>query len=406
MCDSTRRPDPSGSAPGHAMIMALFFLILAVGIVYSGTVTADAHRTNTDTQFRSRTQATQFARSGLTEAISWFRRQTSQPVTDFAPRLETLANPPLLDTDDPDIGLVREFRIGGRVFGRYETWKEWLGDPEPARAALRTNVAARDVSSERTAASGGSAWRLRSVGYVFESEDEQRPFDQLPNRVLARQVLEGEILRLRLAPPGASAICTSDGALVTIGTNTEVEGGTGAAGLFARTGTGSPSVSGSLGGQPGFLADANYTCSPEIVFGVSERDLETTADLIVEQALNVPVPLPTNALVVIDAGPIVFDAARPLRGTAVVYVKGDVTIAAGSASSFNGLLYVDGDLQITAPADLSGAVVVSDGHRVTLTGTADWVHVQHDGEVLDLLRREIGQYRLAGPIRTLTGSDG
>lgn len=280
-------------------------------------------------------------------------------------------------------------------------WKEWAADPDPLRLQLRRQICAIDVSNERSGANDGTAWRLRTVGYVFDRDDDTLPFDQSPNRIQARQLVEGEIIRLRLTPPGAAAICTRDASLVSIAAHVEVDGHATGAGLYTRQGTGSPNLVGTLSGQPGFLADANYACSVQSVFGCSQRDLIEAADLLVQQDTGIPVPLPGNTLVVIDSGPVTFDASRPLRGTAVVYVKGDVTIAAGSASSFNGLLFVDGNLSVAAPADLGGSIVVSDGHRFDTSAAGDWVHVNYDPDVLDTLRREIGQYRLLGAMRPL-----
>ncbi|MBI5853101.1 MAG: hypothetical protein HZB39_18985 [Planctomycetes bacterium] len=390
---------------GNALILAMFFVVVAASLVFVGALSTDTMRDRTTTQFRLRSQASQFARSGLTEAISWFRRQTTQPVTAFAPSNDLLASPPRIDTDEPDIGLVREFRIEGRIWGRYEIWKPWSADPVPGRVPLRNALQALDVSTERTFGPGGTAWRLRAVGYVFDRRNEALGFDTAPNHVLARQVFEAEILRLRLSPPGAAALSIRDGSAVTIRANARVDGGTTGAGVYSKNGTGSPSVAGVLTGSPGFSSDANYSCSTETVFGVSERDLVTTADLVVESSQDLPSTLPANALVVIDAGNITFDSTHPLRGSAVVYVRGDVTIAAGSASSFSGLLYVAGNLRITAPADVDGSIVVADGHTAELIGTGDWVRVAYDSEILDHLRREIGQYRITGPIRGLDPRD-
>ena len=401
-------PHPREPERGNALLLAMFFLIVSASIVLTGTLTTDTLRQNTDHQFRVRGQATQFARSGLTEAISWFRRQTTQPVVEMAPRLEPAASPPIMDTDEPDLGLVREFRIGGRLFGRYEVWKPWAADPVPERALLRGALAARDVSRERTFGPGGTGWLLRAAGIVFERSAASRGFDELPNRVLARQVFEAEILRLRLSPPGTAAICIRDGSAATVRANTTVDGHDTAAGILSLQGTGGPNVTGTLAGQPGFVAAADYACSTESVFGVGLRDLVTTADLVVEDVAHLPVPLPSSSLIVIDAGNLVLDASRPLRGSAVVFVNGDLTISAGSASAFTGLLYVNGNVRISAPANLDGAIVVSDGHTLELIGTGDWVRVDYDPEILDHLRREIGQYRIAGPLRAIgtNGSDG
>lgn len=385
---------------GNAIVLGLFFLVLAMGVIVSGTVTTEAMRTASDLQFRANAQATQLARSGLTEALSWYRRQAVQPVDRFEPRLDPVANPPLQDTMDPVIGLVREARVGGTISGRYEVWREWLGDPDPERAGLRRQLAARDISLSRLGAPGGAAWRLRSVGFVFSERDPTRAFDETPNQVLASAIAEAEILRLRLQPPGTSAISTRDAQRITIGSNARVEGGAGAAGIFALEGSGAPTVSGTLTGTPSLLQDPAYSCTPELIFGVTLRDLYATADLVVETGVQAPAPLPENSLVVIE-GDAVFDVSRPLRGTAVVLVDGNLTIAPGSASSFHGLLYVNGNLDVAAPADFTGAIVVADGKSILVRGIGDWVTIHYDAEVLESLRREIGQYRIAGAIRVL-----
>src|SRR5690606_24062328 len=117
------------------------------------------------TLFITNYQAVMAARSGLTEGLSWLRRQTSQPVTVFQPTLDTSATPPILDTEDPDIGLVRDFRISGNLWARYEVWKEWAADPDPTRLAWRQQFDCTDVSEPKVGGATGSAWRLRSIGY-------------------------------------------------------------------------------------------------------------------------------------------------------------------------------------------------------------------------------------------------
>src|SRR5690606_8530426 len=86
---------------GSALLLALFFTILALGLVAVGSTILRSHRTKTETAFRHNSQAMQFARSGLTEAVAWFRRQTAQPVLDFRPIVDPAATPPITDTDDP-----------------------------------------------------------------------------------------------------------------------------------------------------------------------------------------------------------------------------------------------------------------------------------------------------------------
>src|SRR5687767_12797458 len=127
---------------GLALVVAVFFAIIIVGLVFSGTMALKTHRTKTETSYRLHGQATQLARSGLYEALAWFRKQTAQPVVTFAPQRNTLVTPPVLETEDPDIGTVREVEIAGSIWGRYEVWKRWDADPDPVRLAWRNRVRA------------------------------------------------------------------------------------------------------------------------------------------------------------------------------------------------------------------------------------------------------------------------
>ena len=123
------RPDRQ---QGSALVVSLFLMVVAVGIVVSGSLTMKSSQSRTEMSFLVTGQATAFARSGLTEATNWFRRQTSRPVTTFAPILDTTADPQILDTEDPVIGLVREAKISGNLYGRYEVWKQWDDKDSPA----------------------------------------------------------------------------------------------------------------------------------------------------------------------------------------------------------------------------------------------------------------------------------
>ena len=140
---------------GGALIFALFLMIVMGGLVVTGSLMLTSSRNRTETSFLISGQSAALARSGLIEAINWFRRQPSQPVLSFAPVLNTAVTPPVLDTEDPDIGLVREVRIHGRLWGRYEVWKEWAADPIPERASWRSKIHSEDISLKRRRATPG-----------------------------------------------------------------------------------------------------------------------------------------------------------------------------------------------------------------------------------------------------------
>lgn len=393
---STRREEE-----GVALVLALLFSIVVIGLITVGFWGMRTHRANIELGFRQESQARAFARSGLTESINWFRRQTVQPVLAFEPQLDTVASPPVLDTDDPDIGLVREFRIAGPIWGRYEVWKPWAGDPDPMRAAFRSELQVFDSGLER-GQGGGNAWLIRSTGIVFHRVDELKAFDEAPNRVLARERLDAEILRRRLAPPGQAALTVSRGDAVTVTSNGRIEGGTTGAGVYHPDATGAPVSAGVITGAPGVSTAPSIDLGYVTVFGADDLGVRGTADLIISSLADFPVPLQRGRSVFSEVS-LVFDSATPLTGNGLVVVQGDVLISAGSNSSFSGLLYVDGDLTVQAPAQLEGAVVCTG--QVRIEGSGDQSVLRFDDGVLTTLRADIDAYRFLGSFR-LQGREG
>lgn len=389
---------------GMALVMALFLVIFALGVTITGSIFLNANRTKTRVEFVLNSQAAQFARSGLTEALNWMRRQSSQPVTALAPVLDMAATPQILDTDEADIGLVRSFKISGTTWGRYEVWKEWASDPVSSRVPFRQLMEGRDISSERGHASAGMAWLLKGVGYVYEVRDTSKAFDEYPNRVLAQETLEMELSRLSFSIPGQAAINTTKGGNTNVGAGTEVLGGGTAAGIYYQTGNGAPSVSGTVTGTPPTSPTASMDLSPLTVFGVSEDGLRAMADQVVTLASDFPNPVPAGSLIFVDLPSIQFDNSAPLTGNGIIYFggNGSVNIQAGSASLFSGLIYLTGPLVVDGPAEIRGTILTGqDGNTVNLTSGGGLVSVVYDQAVLDALQNDFGVYRQSGATHRL-----
>jgi hypothetical protein len=399
-------PDhPAGAEreSGIALVMAMFLAIVVTGIVLSGTLVLRSHRQQTETSFRLHGQASQFARAGLTEGLSWFRKQTSQPVVAFAPEFDPTAKPPVLDTADPDIGLMREFEISGSTWGRYEVWKRWDADPDPVRLAWRKQMQAEDISAQRSASGAGTVWRIRSVGYVFRRLDPTKNYDESPNGVLATDIAEVELRRMTLAPPGQAAVCTAMPGASSVNAKARVQGMTGA-GIYFPNGMGTPSVApGSVTGFPALSGVDEYAGSVDEVFGVSAGDLRSISDDVITKESAFPAPIPPNSMLFVEVPLLRFTPVRRLLGNGIVYVKGDVVLEPGSNSFFTGLLYVDGSLTVQAPAELNGSFVVTKG--ITVAGVSDFANVGYDDAALQSLRTEIGQYRLSGAIRSVIAAE-
>ena len=394
------RRDPES---GMAILIALMFAVIVSGIIYSGTLMMDSHSKRIQVRFRVEAQATRIARSGLTDALNWMRRQTSQPVTTFDPDLDMLADPKVLDTDEPETGLVREFQIQGSVWGRYEVWKEWATDPDLERLAWRQNYQCRDVSAERGLSSNGTAWLLRSVGYVFLRRDSSRRYNAQPNRVLASVLLGAEIRRLTLQPPSQTAVSVRNGDGVGIGPKGRIRGGALGGSIYHQVGSPSTGPPANQRVIPDPAIDPAYDASVKKVFGVEENELRGMADLVITSAGDFPDPIPNNSLVYCELPSITFTSARALKGTGVVYIKGNVTLDPGSNSNFGGLLYVDGDLAIREPCEINGSVVATG--TLALRGSGDYATINFDADILNALRIEIGQYRMSGGVRDLRDED-
>jgi hypothetical protein len=379
---------------GVALVLAILFTIIVAGITVAGSLALRSHEQHTHTSFVSHGQAIGFARSGLTEALGWFRKQTSQPVVTFAPVLDNVANPPILDTIDPEIGIVREFRITGNIWGRYEVWKDWPGDPDPQRLQWRNQMRVQDVSVARGNLSAGSVWRLRSVGYVFRQIEVGVPFNRLPNQILGQEVADVEVRRLALQPPGQAALCSLRGDAVNVGTRGQIFGGSTAAGVYYPFATGTPVLGGgAVTGTPSLSASNSYPTGIEAVFGVGVDDLKTMADIVVTNAAEFPAAVPMNSLVVCTV-PITFTPTLSLNGTGVVVFLGNVTFQPGTNSSFSGLVYAGGAFTYRAPAEIQGAVVATGA--VSLSGVSDFANIIFDNGILNALRQNLGTYRLSG----------
>ncbi len=178
---------------GAALFVALLATIVVGAVVFTGVSTLRSTQQSSEATFRVGGQAYHVARAGLIDAFSWFRRQTAQPVTDFDPKLDLEIDPPLRESEEPEIGIVREFAITRDVWGRYEV--------------RRSEVI--DVSSQRGYGTAGGVWVLRSHGIVFRQRDPTKAWNEKPNEVLGRSILVTEIRRVTIAPPAQAAVCIS-----------------------------------------------------------------------------------------------------------------------------------------------------------------------------------------------------
>jgi hypothetical protein len=243
-------------------------------------------------------------------------------------------------------------------------------------------------------------WEITSRGYLYVRDDPKVPFDQAPNRVLHRLTVTTEIQRLAIRPPARGALLVEEAGHVELGAGARIRGGSGAA-VVSRKGSGKSvvhpkAVVSAENGTPLTSAPTGrglppYDLSELAVFGVRPGELKDLADVVVGDSGELPLELPQMAIVVVD-GDARFDEEQPLVGGGILYVNGDLEIAPNSNSSFFGLLYVAGDLSVGAPAALWGATIVR-GHA-SIQGTRDISEVGFNEDVLGVVRRNLGQYRI------------
>jgi Tfp pilus assembly protein PilX len=399
------------AARGIALIWALFAAMVISGVILSGTNTFLAIRSMGTADFRADAQARSVAEAGLVDAYAWFRRQTTQPVAAFAPVRNLAAVPAINETDDASVGLVRDYEIIPSLWGRYEvrktkvaeTWTDananGLYDYGEAYTDSSGNgkrdpaTETRDVSAERGLSGAGTVWRLESVGTIFKRPDQVAALGTGPNVRVASVRLAAEIRRLAIVPPGTAAVCARTLSTVALGNRSRLTGGT-KSGLVGPSGSGTPTLSGEITGTPASgTIPLPYNDTIPQVFGVSLTELKAMADGSYTTTTNFPSPIGDYTLHVME-GAITFDATQPLRGTGVVVVVGNCTLAASSNSFFNGVLYVQGNLQIRAPVYLRGTVIVTGSVDIAGTG-GDYSELIYDGAMISQVLKTMGQYRFS-----------
>ncbi len=380
---------------GTTLIWSIVALAVVGGLVAAGTGTLRATSSQVETTFRQEAQAVDIARAGLIDAFAWFRRQPNQPVAVFDPQLDLAASPPVNETDEPWIGLVREFDIAPGFVGRYEV-RRWVDKDGNGTADSGEGVS--DLSALRGQPGAGTVWLLEAHGIVYRQVDPLLPWYQEPNYRIAGAVATTEIRQLAIVPPGDAALCCATGSAVTAGTNARILASH-ATGILYPTGSGPASTGGSQitadyaqAGIPDF--DASWAG----VFGSTQGDLRDMATVRLEPGEAIPSPLPDFAVVFAE-GDVTVTSAAPLVGTGLVIVNGDLTLASGNNSFFTGVIYVTGNYTQAAPSLVRGTVIVLGS--VNVSGAGDISELQFDASVTSLLNGNIGPYRLSRGIRRL-----
>lgn len=402
------------SERGSSLVWALFFVTLTVGILVAHSLEMSANRKTMDTRYRRIDLAQSVAESGLTDAASYLRRQPSQPVVSFTPQRNLQSDPPVDDTMEPEVGLVREFEVNGSLWGRYE---------------VRTDEAI-DVSAAYGEAPG-TVWDLGARGYLYERVDASRPFDKKPNRLLSTQTLRTEVRGITLRLPSLSALVVGDPDSLQILSNGSIEGGgSSAIAHLAKnddddddddkdkdddkdedddekdndnSSRPAPSYGSSVTGSPASLPLAATKLDVTSVFGMREEQLRSVADLVVFSPKQLAGRVMQDQAVYVPNGLEIASDDHALRGRMLLAVKGDFIASEGNDSDFRGVLYVSGNAQIEGPFRFEGTMIVAG--RVKIGGSDEEVRIRARPEIVSQLQNSLSQYRAGRDQRPAGGGD-
>jgi hypothetical protein len=392
-CEKTR-DGGRGDERGVASLLAVVGMSLILLGLVTGLSMIEVSARSINGQLRYQGQALNAANAGSTDALAWFQQQSVQPVVTFAPQRNLAATPPVNDTENPAIGLVRTFPVTtqGNVWGRYEV----------------RSVNALDVSTQHGKAGAGTIWQFDSTGLIFIDRNGNGQMDWTdtngngvydwgePGEVIAMKTVRAEAQRLSLVLPAGNAALQSDScssvSLASGASGNRVRGSTAGVGIACKNGTGSPSTSGAtVTGNPAIQSNVNpYNDSIPSVFGLSQSEFLGLATIKVPDVASLPDPLPEMALIVIQ-GNATFTLAKPLLGSGILVVLGNLTLPANAESKFDGVIYTTGSYTQNSPSLVMGAVVSQGG--ISLVGGSDVNEADWDPTMVQMVRNALGGYR-------------
>ena len=361
-----RRRRVRESERGAALVLVIFaatLILLLLLTIHAMTATAGRGIVR---QLQSQGQATNAAGSGLNEALSWFVHQQQQPVTSFDPKAGT--------GEDPAIGIVRSYEIAGqgRVWGRYEV--------------RRTAVV--DVSRKRGKSADGAQWKLESEGIVYVRNEPAKGPGAGSNFVLARRTMSVDIQRLAIQLPANAALSATEGSKINVAKPSKLQGGASGIGAAFPPSTGTPKGNGTISGNPA-SSTTTLPFTIEGVFGVTQTELLSMADLVVDDESDLPNPLPDMALVVVR-GNATFNPTKKLSGSGILVVLGNLVLNPQSDTYYSGLIWVQGNFSMAPPGIINGAVISNGNGQVT--GGSDVAEINYDQAMLNQIRLQLGNY--------------
>ena len=390
---------------GQAVIAATIIVSLVLLVLLTMITQTQLGNRLVGRQLTYQGQAANAAEAGLVDALSWFRKQAAV-VTTFQPIVNAAASPPINDSEDASIGIVRTYQVSapGRLMGRYEVR---IGVPLTSTAP-NAGSGVLDVTTQKGRTGPGSVWQLESVGTIWVQNDPSLPnssYNQSPNTILSQQTFRTEIQRMSLNLPEAAALFSVNCNNVTIDNKTKIQGGAGI-GVACRPDPGGGAGitnNGVITGAQGIKQNSVALYSIPSVFSVSQQELTGLADVNVTQTTDLPFPLPAMSLIVINGDAIfgpksVIPPITPLTGSGILVVFGNLTIQSDPNNVWNGVIYVTGNLNINEPMAVSGSIIAANSSgaaSIAVNSSSDISEVDYSSAMISQINAQMGVYRFS-----------
>ena len=412
---------------GSALVIAIILSVVIAMLAIVGAQLITTSFKDVRQQEHQGAEVDNVARAGLVDAISWFKRQNTQPVCSpqggpwadaaFNPQISTSAA--LSDTIDQSIGIVQEYPLNDAtgLYARYEVWRQ----TNPAVAGVVYDAySVHDITGQRffngVQTGQGYAWYVASRGYIYRASNPTTLWNGCTTtfniqNVLARSKVSTEIRKITLNLPVKCAFitnsCGTNGSkTIIVNQNGVIAGKTFGVGFSG--GSASPPFQVAAGAtitpSTAQYAIPNISShTPTYVLGVSTADLKIMSDYLVTSVSQLPNPVPDMALIYI-CGNATFDSSHPLNCSGLLFVDGDLTLSAGAFCSYEGLIYCTGTVTIQDSNSVEGCVVGWKGLVLSRTSPTDRCTIKYSWPALSRVSQIVCRYReMKSTYRIFTG---
>jgi hypothetical protein len=320
-------------------------------------------------------------------------------------------------------------RQGSRLWGRYvlrrQNRRNWSPGPNTT-SAYSDPEAVHDLTHIRSEAKPGSGnyWSIFSRAYVFThptaltfaAAHEGGNLLSAPLRfyggqrlLLATASVYGELFRINFNQPNA-AVYVHGGNRVTCNTNGVINGqGNAAIARYQATAynNGGGAVSGGYLGMPATpsvaycfpgldkarLKAMASSINPTKVGGIGVFPQTTDANFtdVVSRTSFYYVTttgLAGNNLIFATGSP------RVMSGVGLLIVDGNLTIQAGNQSAWAGVVFVDGNVSIRGPAEVSGTLIATGTVTVGNANDINKAFVEHNQDAIETVQSFLQNFRV------------